>query len=251
MTKFKTRLIYDATTGTIRDDRKWMTMLEDFWFAKRPDGTGTSVTTLPPGQNLGKMEDVEYFEKKLFQSLNVPISRLQDGGGAFNIGRTSEISRDELKFQKFILRLRNKFSGLFLDALEKQLVLKGVIADNEWENIKNKIHFIYQVDNYTAELKDAEIFTNRVNTLAVVDPYVGRYYSEEWVQKNILMMTDEDIEQMQAQIQAEMQKNIERQKQQQDLAAAAGLLPDSDQQGADGGNPPLPGQQNPQEPQVS
>jgi len=246
MVKHKNRLIYDATTGNVRDDRKFMTMLEDYWFPRREGGGGTQVTTLPSGQNLGELADVEYFEKKLYQSLNVPVSRMISDSG-FNLGRSSEITRDELKFQKFILRLRTKFSGLFLKALEKQLILTGVIADSEWNDIKNKIHFDFQVDNYFAELKESEIFTNRINTLSLIDPFVGKYYSEEWVKKNILQLTDEDVKQMDVEMQLDAQKNFELQKQQMEQQAE--LQPPGMDQGQPGAAPG--GQQGPQEPQLS
>jgi hypothetical protein len=246
MVKHKNRLIYDATTGNVRDDRKFMTMLEDYWFPRREGGGGTQVTTLPSGQNLGELADVEYFEKKLYQSLNVPVSRMISDSG-FNLGRSSEITRDELKFQKFILRLRTKFSGLFLKALEKQLILTGVIADSEWNDIKNKIHFDFQVDNYFAELKESEIITNRINTLSLIDPFVGKYYSEEWVKKNILQLTDEDVKQMDVEMQLDVQKNFELQKQQMEQQAE--LQPPGMDQGQPGAAPG--GQQGPQEPQLS
>ena len=252
MVKHKNRLIYDANSGNVRDDRKFMTMTEDYWFPRREGGGGTQVTTLPAGQNLGEMSDVEYFEKKLYQSLNVPVSRMIADSG-FNLGRSSEITRDEIKFQKFILRMRIKFSTLFLKALEKQLILTGVISDTEWEDIKHKIHFDFQQDNYFAELKEAELITNRINTLALVDPYVGKYYSEEWVKKNILMLTDDDVVQMDKEIKLDNEKNFELQKQQ--MAQQAELQP-PDQGGQDqgdgsgqGGAPQQPGM--PQEPQLS
>jgi len=250
MVKHKNRLIYDATTGNIRDDRKFMTMLEDFWFPRRADGGGTQVTTLPSGQNLGELADVEYFEKKLYQSLNVPVSRMISDSG-FNLGRSSEISRDELKFQKFILRLRTKFAELFYKTLEKQLILTGVISDVDWKDIHNKIHFDFQVDNYFAELKQAEIITNRINTLALVDPYVGKYYSEEWVQKQILQLSDDDIAQMQIEMQEDVEKNFELQKQQMELQAQLPQpqMPD-DGSGAPAG-PPGQQQSGPEEPQLS
>ena len=250
MVKHKNRLIYDATTGNVRDDRKFMTMLEDYWFPRRADGGGTQVTTLPSGQNLGELADVEYFEKKLYQSLNVPVSRMVSDSG-FNLGRSSEITRDELKFQKFILRLRTKFSELFSKALEKQLILTGVISDAEWKDIQNKIHFDFQVDNYFAELKEGEILTNRINTLALIDPYVGKYYSEEWVQKNILQLTDEDIEQMQLEMQQDVQKNFELQKQQMELQSQLPQPPAPE--GGEDGRAPAPGGQptGPEEPQLS
>ena len=248
MVKHKNRLVYDATTGNVRDDRKFLTMLDDYWFPRRSDGGGTQVQTLASGGNLGEMSDVEYFEKKLFQSLNVPTSRLQ-GEGGFNLGRSSEISRDELKFQKFILRLRTKFSELFYKVLEKQLVLTGVIADEEWTKIKNKIHFNFQQDNYFAELKDQEIIRERMNTVAMMDPYVGKYFSEEWIRKNILQLTDEDIEQMEKEMKEDQQKNFDQQIVQTQQAQ---MLAPPDQQGQPGQQPP-PGEPSsgPQEPQIS
>ena len=212
MTKHKNRLVYDATTGDLRDDRKFMTMLEDYWFPRREGGGGTQVTTLPSGQNLGEMADVEYFQKKLFQSLNVPVSRLNSDQG-FSLGRTSEITRDELKFQKFILRLRTKFANLFMKALQKQLILTGVIAEEDWEKIKNNIHFNFQEDNYFSELKSEEILRERINTLSMVDPYVGKYYSEEYIKKNILQLTDDEIDMMNVQMAEEAKVNAEKQAQ--------------------------------------
>jgi len=198
MTRHKNRLVYDAASGEVRDDRKFMTMLEDYWLPRRDGGKGTEVSTLPAGQNLGQMEDVYYFEKKLYKALNVPPGRINGGedSGGFNMGRSSEISRDELKFQKFINRLRTKFSDFLLQALMKQLVLKGIFNSEEWDSISSKIFFEFSKDNYFAELKDAEILTQRLNTLQLIDPYVGRYYSMRWVRKNVLKQTDEDIEEI-------------------------------------------------------
>lgn len=200
MTRFKNKLVYDASTGEIRDDRKFMTMLEDFWLPRREGGKGTEITTLPAGQNLGEIEDVRYFQKKLFKSLNVPFSRMENEGGAFLVGRSSEITRDEIKFQKFVDRLRLKFSALFLKALEKQLLLKGIITPDDWVLISQKIKFDYARDNYYTELKEAEIINNRVSTLQGVQPYVGVYYSNKWVQQHVLRMTDEEIEEERKQI---------------------------------------------------
>ena len=206
MTKHKNRLVYDATTGDIRDDRKFMTMLEDYWLPRRGEGRGTEISTLPSGQNLGELADVHYFEKKLYRALNVPVSRMEAESG-FNMGRSSEITRDELKFQKFIFRLRLRFSDLFMKSLEKQLVLTGVMTTDDWEVIKDKIHFDFRRDNYFAELKDAEILRERLTTLQQLDPYVGKYYSVEWVKKNVLRQTDEDIEQMQDEMSSEAVTN--------------------------------------------
>ena len=233
MTKHKNRLIYDATSGDLRDDRKFMTMLEDYWFPRREGGGGTTVNTLPSGQNLGELADVEYFEKKLFNALNVPASRLNPDTG-FNLGRSSEITRDELQFHKFINRLRTKFSGLFLKALEKQLVLTGVIAAEEWENFKNNIHFVFKEDNFFSELKNEEIIRERVNTLAQVDPYAGKYFSQDWIMRNVLQMTDEDIAKMQEQMQEENQRNMELQQQQMAAQGDQGQQPDQSGQGQQG-----------------
>jgi len=212
MTRHKNRLVYDAASGEVRDDRKFMTMLEDYWLPRRDGGKGTEVSTLPAGQNLGQMEDVLYFEKKLYKALNVPPSRINGGedSGGFNLGRSSEISRDELKFQKFINRLRTKFSDFLLQALMKQLVLKGIFNSEEWESISSKIFFEFSKDNYFAELKDAEILTQRLNTLQLIDPYVGRYYSMRWVRKNILKQTDEDIEEIDFDNQEAAAENAEK-----------------------------------------
>lgn len=203
MTRFKNKLVYDSSTGEIRDDRKFMTMLEDFWLPRREGGKGTEITTLPAGQNLGEIEDVRYFQKKLFKALNVPFARMESEG-AFMMGRASEITRDEIKFAKFIDRLRLKFSALFLKALEKQLVLKGVITPDDWTQIAQKIKFDYARDNYYSELKEAEIVQNRVGVLNQVQPYIGRFYSNRWVQQNVLQLSDEEIEEMREEILAEM-----------------------------------------------
>lgn len=200
MTKHKNRLVYDATTGDIRDDRKFMTMLEDYWLPRREGGKGTEISTLPSGQNLGELSDVNYFEKKLFQSLNVPMSRMNPDQSGFNLGRAAEISQDELNFQKFIGRLHLRFSQLFLQVLEKQLILKAICTSEEWEIFKNKIQFNFNKDNYHSELKDAEVLRERLNTLQLIQPYIGLFYSTEWIFKNVLMMSDEDIKSMQSQM---------------------------------------------------
>ena len=194
MIKYRNKMVYDANTGELRDDRKHLSMLEDFWLPRREGGKGTEITTLPAGQNLGELEDVKYFRNKLLQSLNVPISRLEpQQGGMIGLGRTTEVTRDEVKFLKFIIRLRNKFSQIFDHALEKQLVLKGICTREEWQTFKEQIYYDYVKDNNFTELRDAELLQNRVQTLSVVDPYVGRYYSAEWVRKNILQQSDEDM----------------------------------------------------------
>jgi hypothetical protein len=193
MMKHKNKLVYDANTGEIRDDRKFLTMLEDYWLPRREGGKGTEISTLPGGQNLGEIEDVLYFRRKLYESLNVPVSRLESDG-QFNLGRSSEITRDELKFSRFVNRLRNKFSELFHIMLEKQLLLKGVITQNEWNKIRGRIHYDFLQDNHFTELKQAEVLQNRLQLLQDVDQFVGQYFSKEWVQKNVLYQTDEEIE---------------------------------------------------------
>jgi hypothetical protein len=202
MTKFKNKLVYDSATGEIRDDRKFMTMLEDFWLPRREGGKGTEITTLPGGQNLGQMDDVEYFQRKLFASLNVPISRL-DPNTQFNFGRNSEITRDEVKFSKFITRLRNKFAALFTKILERQLVLKGIITIEEWEEIREKIGFKFSQDNYYAELKETEILRDRVAMLRDVDDYAGKFFSNEWIRRHVLRQSDNEMEEIDKQIQEE------------------------------------------------
>jgi|LakMenE18May11ns_1017448.scaffolds.fasta_scaffold9957749_4 hypothetical protein len=207
MIKYRNKMVYDASTGELRDDRKHMSMLEDFWLPRREGGKGTEITTLPAGQNLGEMEDVKYFRTKLLQSLNVPISRLEpQQGGMIGLGRTTEVTRDEVKFTKFIIRLRNKFSQIFDQALKTQLVLKGICTSDEWEEFKESIYYDYKKDNNFTEMRDAELLTARVQTLQTVDPYIGRYYSAAWVRKNILQMSDDVIQQMDKEIAEEEKK---------------------------------------------
>jgi hypothetical protein len=195
MQKYKNKLVYDATTGEIRDDRRFQTMLEDFWLPRREGGRGTEITTLQGGQNLGEIEDVLYFQKKLYKSLGVPISRLESDSG-FSLGRTSEITRDELKFSKFIARLRNRFTHLFDRMLETQLVLKGICTKAEWEQIKEEIYFDFITDAHFAELKDAEILKERLTLLSDIDQHVGKYFSVAYVRTKILQQTEDDIKQM-------------------------------------------------------
>ena len=204
MNRFKNKLVYDQTTGEIRDDRKFMTMLEDFWLPRREGGKGTEISTLPAGQNLGEMGDVEYFQNKLYKSLNVPITRLQSDQ-TFNFGRATEISRDEVKFAKFLTRLRAKFAGIFMKLLERQLILRQVITSEDWMVFKNQIDFKFAEDNHFEELKMNEIMTDRTNLLRNFDEYVGRYVSNTWVRKTILKQTDDDIKEIDEQIVEEMQ----------------------------------------------
>jgi hypothetical protein len=194
MVKYRNKMVYDAESGQLRDDRKHMSMLEDFWLPRREGGKGTEITTLPAGQNLGQMEDVLYFRQKLLNSLNVPISRLEpQGGGMIGVGRSTEVTRDEIKFMKFITRLRNKFTQLFDSALQKQLVLKGICTTDEWDDFKEYIYYDFRKDNNFTELSEVELNRERINLLTLIDPFVGRYYSQSWVKKNVLRMTDDDI----------------------------------------------------------
>ena len=199
MTKHKNRLVYDASTGDVKDDRRHMSMTDDFWLPRREGGKGTEITTLPGGQNLGELDDVLYFQKRLFKSLNVPISRMETDTG-FSLGRATEISRDEIKFSKFISRLRSRFSTLFDKILEKQLILKGIIKPEEWADIQSSIRYDFMQDNYFEELKESEVLRERLGMLRDIDEYVGKYYSADWVRKNVLMMNEDEIEQMRDEI---------------------------------------------------
>lgn len=205
MTQYRNKLVYDANTGELRDERKHLSMLEDFWLPRREGGKGTEITTLPAGQNLGQMEDVQYFQKKLLQSLNVPISRLdpQQGAGIMGIGKTTEVTRDEVKFNKFITRLRNKFSRIFDDALRVQLALKGICTTEEWDEFKESVYYDFKKDNNFVEMREAELIRERVLTATQLDPFIGKYYSSKWVKKNVLRMTDEEIEEMEKEIEEE------------------------------------------------
>jgi hypothetical protein len=205
MARYRNKLVYDASTGEIRDDRNYMSMLEDFWLPRREGGRGTEITTLPGGQNLGEIQDIEYFQRKLYRSLNVPISRLESGSG-FNLGRAAEISRDEVKFTKFVGRLRKKFCMLFHDLLKTQLVLKGVIAPEEWDNMQNDITYTYLQDGYFAELKHSEMMRERVNLARDLEQYVGKYYSHQYVRSKILKQNELEQKQIDSEIQAEQPK---------------------------------------------
>ena len=204
MVKYRNKLVYDSNTGEIKDDRKQLSMLEDFWLPRREGSKGTEISTLEGARNLGEMEDVKYFQSKLYRSLNVPIGRMEAQQG-FSLGRTTEINRDEIKFNKFVTRLRNKFSTLFDDLLRVQLVLKRICTEEEWKEFKEDIWYDYKKDNSFDEIKDAELLNIRLDTLAKVDPFVGKYYSVMWVRKNILQQTDDDIEEINAQMQEEGQ----------------------------------------------
>jgi len=207
MMRYRNKLVYDASTGEIRDDKKFMSMLEDFWLPRREGGRGTEITTLPGGQNLGELTDVEYFKKKLYRSLNVPPSRM-DGEGGFNLGRSSEILRDELKFTKFVGRLRKRFSNMFNDMLKTQLILKNIITPEDWEKMADHIQYDFLYDNHFSELKDAELLTERLNLVATAEPYVGKYFSQNYVRSKILRQTDQEIIEQDELIKNEIEEGI-------------------------------------------
>jgi len=192
MMRYRNKQVYDSSTGEVRDDKKFMAMLEDFWLPRREGGRGTEISTLPGGQNLGEITDIEYFKKKLFRSLNVPPSRM-DGEGGFNLGRSSEILRDEVKFSKFVARLRKRFSAMFNDMLKTQLILKNIITPEDWEVMDEHIQYDFLYDNHFAELKDAELLNERISMVQVAEPYVGKYFSQDYVRRKILRQTDEEI----------------------------------------------------------
>jgi len=220
MTKYRNKIVYDATTGDVRDDRRFLSMQEDFWLPRREGGKGTEISTLPGGQNLGEIQDVEFFQKKLWRALGIPFSRMESSQpGGFSMGRTTEISRDEIKFSKFVDRLRNKFSGLFDTALKTQLVLKGICTSEEWEEIRAKLRYDYRRDNNFEEMKQSELMQNRLAVLALVDPYVGKYYSIKWVRTNVLRQTDEDMKDIDDEIAEEGSNQLEA-----DPMAAGGAL---------------------------
>jgi len=214
MARYRNKLTYDANTGEIRDDKKYMSMMEDFWLPRREGGRGTEISTLPGGQNLGELTDVEYFQKKLFRSLNVPESRMADNA-SFSLGRSSEVLRDELKFSKFVGRMRKRFSNLFHDILKTQLILKNVCTPEEWEQMSDHIQYDYLYDNHFAELKDAELMQERLGLVATADPYIGKYYSVDYIRRKILRQTDSEINEEDKLIEAER---------------AAGLIPPTEQE---------------------
>ena len=207
MNRYRNKLVYDAKTGEVRDDRKFMSMMEDFWLPRREGGRGTEITTLPGGQNLGELSDIEYFQKKLYRSLSVPESRIASDGG-FNLGRSSEILRDELKFAKFVGRLRKRFANLFNDLLRTQLILKNVITPEDWKSLSDHIQYDFVYDNQFAELKESELTNERLGTLATIEPYIGKYYSNEYVRKKILRQTDSEIMEIDEQIEKEIKDGI-------------------------------------------
>ena len=207
MMRYRNKLVYDANTGEVRDDRKFMSMLEDFWLPRREGGRGTEITTLPGGQNLGELADIEYFQKKLYRALGVPESRIAADGG-FNLGRSSEILRDELKFAKFVGRLRKRFAQMFNDMLRTQLILKNIVSPEDWEMIADHIQYDFLYDNQFAELKESEMLNERLGILATIEPYIGKYYSSQWVRKRVLRQTDSEIIEMDEQIEQEIKDGI-------------------------------------------
>ena len=202
MTKFRNKVVYDSATGEVKDDRKFMSMMEDFWIPRRGEGKSTEITTLPAGQNLGELADVKYFEQKLYKSLNVPISRLESTTG-FALGRSTEITRDELKFSKFIDRIRARFSTLFDELMERQLALKGICSIDEWQKLKEKIHYDFLKDNNFMEMKESELMATRLQLMQQIDPYVGVYFSKAWVKKHVLRFDEEGIERMDKELEEE------------------------------------------------
>jgi hypothetical protein len=208
MSRYRNKLAYDANTGEVRDDRKFMSMMEDFWLPRREGGRGTEITTLPGGQNLGELSDIEYFQKKLYRSLSVPESRIAGSGDGFNLGRSSEILRDELKFSKFVGRLRKRFANLFTDILRTQLLLKNIVTPEDWEKMEEHIQYDFLYDNHFSELKEAELIQNRLSLTTTIEPYIGKYYSTEYVRKKILKQTDTEIIEIDMQIDSEIERGI-------------------------------------------
>jgi hypothetical protein len=208
MSRYRNKLVYDANTGEMRDDKKHMSMLEDFWLPRREGGRGTEITTLPGGQNLGELKDVEYFKKKLYNSLNLPPSRLTDDNKGFNLGKTTEVLRDELKFTKFIGRLRKRFSEMFQDMLKTQLILKGVIAPEDWDDMKEHIQYDFLFDNHFNELKNIEMMNQRMMTVSQMDPFVGKYFSTEYIRKEILGQTAKDMREIDKQMRSDIDTGL-------------------------------------------
>jgi hypothetical protein len=207
MSRYRNKLVYNGTTGEIRDDRKFMSMMEDFWLPRREGGRGTEITTLPGGQNLGELQDIEYFQKKLYRALGVPESRIASDGG-FNLGRSSEILRDELKFTKFVGRLRKRFANMFTDMLRTQLILKNIVTPEDWTVMADHIQYDFLYDNHFAELKESELLTNRLTNLSQIEPYIGKYYSTEFVRRKVLRQTDSEIIEIDEQIRDEIENGI-------------------------------------------
>ena len=204
MNRYRNKLVYNASTGEIKDDRKHMSMLEDFWLPRREGGRGTEITTLPGGQNLGELSDIEYFQKKLYRALGVPESRIAGSGEGFNLGRSSEILRDEIKFTKFVGRMRKRFSGVFNDMLKTQLILKNIVSPEDWETLKDHIQYDFVYDNHFSELKETELMNERLAVVGSIEPYLGKYFSAGYVRRNILKFTDTEIEEMDKEIDKEI-----------------------------------------------
>jgi len=208
MNRYRNKLVYNADTGEIKDDRKYMAMLEDFWLPRREGGRGTEITTLPGGQNLGELADIEYFQKKLYKSLNVPSSRIDVGGGGFNLGRSSEILRDELKFTRFVGRLRKRFSEVFNDMLKTQLILKNIVTPQDWEVLREHIQYDYVYDNHFSDLKDNELRNDQLGVVAAMEPYIGKYFSAQYIRSKVLKQSDGEMKEIDAQIEKEIKEGI-------------------------------------------
>jgi hypothetical protein len=208
MNRYRNKLVYNADTGEIKDDRKYMAMLEDFWLPRREGGRGTEITTLPGGQNLGELADIEYFQKKLYKSLNVPSSRIDVGGGGFNLGRSSEILRDELKFTRFVGRLRKRFSEVFNDMLKTQLILKNIVTPQDWEVLREHIQYDYVYDNHFSDLKENELRNDQLGVVAAMEPYIGKYFSAQYIRSKVLKQSDGQMKEIDAQIQKEIKEGI-------------------------------------------
>jgi len=235
MMRYRNKLVYDANTGEIRDDKKYMSMLEDFWLPRREGGRGTEITTLPGGQNLGEITDIEYFKKKLYRSLNVPPSRM-DGEGGFNLGRSSEILRDEVKFSKFVGRLRKRFSAMFSDMLRTQLILKNIITPEDWEIMNEHIQYDFLYDNHFAELKEAELLNERLTMVQAAEPYVGKYFSQDYVRRKVLRQTDQEILEQDKLIEKEIKDGVIADPSQMQIDPATGQ-PITGEPGMDLGQP--------------
>ena len=208
MMRYRNKLVYDANTGEMRDDKKFMSMMEDFWLPRREGGRGTEITTLPGGQNLGEITDINYFQKKLYRSLNVPETRVAGGDAGFSLGRSSEILRDEVKFSKFVGRMRKRFTHLFSDILRTQLLLKNIITPEDWEIMSDHIQYDFLYDNHFAELKDSELLQERLNLASSAEPYVGKYYSADYIRRKVLRQTDQEIIDQDKQIKKEISQGI-------------------------------------------
>jgi hypothetical protein len=234
--RYRNKLVYDANTGEIRDDKKYMSMLEDFWLPRREGGRGTEISTLPGGQNLGEITDIKYFQEKLYRSLNVPTSRI-GGEGGFNLGRSSEILRDELKFSKFVGRLRKRFSNMFSDMLRTQLILKNIITPEDWEIMNEHIQYDFLYDNHFSELKEAELLNERLSLAATAEPYVGRYFSQDYLRRKVLRQTDQEIIEQDIQIKKEIEDGIIPDPSQMQIDPATGQPIPLDAGGMDLGKP--------------